>query len=334
MPRWFTKLSIRTRLLIIFLSITTVAILIFVLTLLTQFRARAIDLTEDVIRGDLRTVLMVAADTVNGDDVQALQASGGEDSTRFQAIRTALNDAADLLSRSQAVIFVGLPTENNAEFRMIVSTSPERIEEVWDSAETIMAEAEQPSQDAEAPIHVQAAYLDETAIWASGFMPLRNSAGELIGVIGSDVRGGWVFNVRNEVLKITGMVFLIIYPLVIGIIFYISGKLTQPLKKMIAAAETVEKGEPFKSESIADIQQYSDELGLMARVFSRMAVEVQAREAALKQQVKALEIQIDHAKRNKQVEEITESDFFKDLQRKKEQLRASTGEKKSESNSL
>jgi hypothetical protein len=72
----------------------------------------------------------------------------------------------------------------------------------------------------------------------------------------------------------------------------------------------------------------------MARVFSRMAVEVQARETALKQQVKALEIQIDQTKRNQQVEEITETEFFRDLQRKKEQLRASTGEKKSESNQL
>jgi methyl-accepting chemotaxis protein len=300
------------------------------MALLTTFRARAIGLTEDALRSDLSVVLDYASSFISGDDALAMSASD-EDSPVFEQVRSTLVAAAELPPRSDVIAFVALPAENGG-LNTLVSTSPERIAGVWDSAETIMADAVQIALSGEQAIHVQQFYLGEDNVWTSGFTPLTDSAGEVVGIIGADISANWVFDVRNEVIKITAFVFLIIYPVIIATIFYISGKLTRPLKQMIAAAETVEKGEPFNPESIANIQEYSDELGLMARVFTRMAVEVQAREAALKQQVKSLEIQIDQAKRNKQVEEITESDFFKDLQRKKEQLRASTGAKKSESN--
>ena len=65
-----------------------------------------------------------------------------------------------------------------------------------------------------------------------------------------------------------------------------------------------------------------DALGNLARVFQRMAIEVAARERALKAQVQQLRIEIDEAKADRQVAEITETDYFRDLQRKADALRA------------
>jgi HAMP domain-containing protein len=313
---------------------TTLAIVVFAGAILTQFRARAVNLTEEILRSDITTVLSVASRIVSGDDVIAVDQAGSEDSLLSEEIGSELSEAARLLRRSEAIVFVALPAENNSRLRTIVSTSPDRVEGVWESAEVVMAQAVQSAFGGETAINVEEIFVDEFGAWTSGFTPLHSSAGEVVVIIGADVRADWVFDGRDEIVKTTVATFLILYPMVIAAIFYISGRLTRPLQRMIGAAETVEKGEPFKPESIAHIQRYSDELGLMARVFSRMAVEVQARETALKQQVKALEIQIDQTKRNQQVEEITETEFFRDLQRKKEQLRASTGEKKSESNQL
>ncbi|MFN2225523.1 MAG: hypothetical protein ACK2UY_04440, partial [Anaerolineae bacterium] len=47
----------------------------------------------------------------------------------------------------------------------------------------------------------------------------------------------------------------------------------------------------------------------------------QAREAALRQEVRALKIEIDEAKRQKQVAEITETDYFQQLREKARRLR-------------
>jgi CheY-like chemotaxis protein/HAMP domain-containing protein len=89
---------------------------------------------------------------------------------------------------------------------------------------------------------------------------------------------------------------------------------------VIAAAAAVESGE-FDPETLARVATRRDELGRLARVFQRMAREVQAREQRLKQEVQQLRIEIDEARTARQVAEITETDYFQDLQRKADQLR-------------
>jgi DNA-binding response OmpR family regulator len=87
-----------------------------------------------------------------------------------------------------------------------------------------------------------------------------------------------------------------------------------------AAAAAVEAGE-FDPATIEQVAARSDELGQLARVFQRMAREVYAREQRLKQEVRQLRIEIDEAKTARQVAEITETDYFQELQRKVDTLR-------------
>ncbi len=47
-----------------------------------------------------------------------------------------------------------------------------------------------------------------------------------------------------------------------------------------------------------------------------MVLKVKGREEALKSQVKVLKIEIDEARKHKEVSEIVNSDFFQDLQAK------------------
>ena len=89
---------------------------------------------------------------------------------------------------------------------------------------------------------------------------------------------------------------------------------------VIAAAAAVEAGE-FDPETLARVATRRDELGRLARVFQRMAREVYAREQRLKQEVQQLRIEIDESRTARQVAEITETDYFQDLQRKADQLR-------------
>jgi hypothetical protein len=52
-----------------------------------------------------------------------------------------------------------------------------------------------------------------------------------------------------------------------------------------------------------------------------MATEVRAREQRLKQEVRKLRIEIDEASAARQVAEITETAYFKDLERKVSKIR-------------
>lgn len=86
------------------------------------------------------------------------------------------------------------------------------------------------------------------------------------------------------------------------------------------AAAAVESNN-FDADSLTGVAAREDELGQLARVFQRMALEVYAREQRLKQQVQELRIEIDRTRQAQQVDQITGTDYFKTLRRKAQDLR-------------
>jgi CheY-like chemotaxis protein len=94
----------------------------------------------------------------------------------------------------------------------------------------------------------------------------------------------------------------------------------QDVARVTAAAAALE-GARFDPQMLADVAARTDALGRLARVFSRMAGEVAAREAQLQQQIQVLRIEIDEVQKARQVSEITETDYFQALQQKARALR-------------
>jgi hypothetical protein len=87
----------------------------------------------------------------------------------------------------------------------------------------------------------------------------------------------------------------------------------EQVDKVTAAATAVDAGS-FDPASLDDVAQRDDELGQLARMFQLMAAHVQQRESQLKQQLMELTIEIDQVKLQKQVAQITESDYFREIQ--------------------
>ncbi len=103
---------------------------------------------------------------------------------------------------------------------------------------------------------------------------------------------------------------------------FVTRRITTPVIALADAAVEIEE-EDFDPAQL-DLQVVTardDELGQLARVFESMAKTVYAREQRLKAQVQELQIVIDETKRQEQVSELTESDFFKDLTQKARQIR-------------
>jgi CRP-like cAMP-binding protein len=95
----------------------------------------------------------------------------------------------------------------------------------------------------------------------------------------------------------------------------------QQFAKVTAAAVAVEAG-VYEPESLDGVAARTDELGQLARIFQRMVREVYSREQRLKQQVAELRIEIDEVKKARQVAEITETDYFRQLKKKANDLRS------------
>jgi hypothetical protein len=103
-------------------------------------------------------------------------------------------------------------------------------------------------------------------------------------------------------------------------VYLVAYRISRPILAISDAAAAVE-AETFQADSLTLIGRREDELGLLARVFDHMAEQVYAREQKLKEEVVQLRIQIDEAKRSKDVQEIKQSDYFRELQEKARALR-------------
>lgn len=108
---------------------------------------------------------------------------------------------------------------------------------------------------------------------------------------------------------------------VTGLALWLAWGISRPVNRLIAAAETLERGE-YRPADLAVELSRQDDLGQLARVFDRMAREVKAREEHLRHEVLTLHIEIDEAKRDRQVAEITETEYFQALSQKAQRLRA------------
>ena len=86
------------------------------------------------------------------------------------------------------------------------------------------------------------------------------------------------------------------------------------------AAVAVEE-DTFSLDSLSGVSARPDELGTLARVFQRMVHEVKAREERLLREVRVLRIRVDETKKDRQVAEITDTEYFRQLQERASKLR-------------
>ena len=114
---------------------------------------------------------------------------------------------------------------------------------------------------------------------------------------------------------------------VLSISGLLARQLAIPIQRLIEAARSVERGD-FQLKVLDPLIQTrsEDEIIHLTRVFREMAGQVQKREQWLKQEVKQLRIEIDEVKKARQVTEITETEYFKQLQKKARELKSRAAE--------
>ncbi|MCI0399368.1 MAG: HAMP domain-containing protein [Chloroflexi bacterium] len=106
--------------------------------------------------------------------------------------------------------------------------------------------------------------------------------------------------------------------------YYATSYLTIPLKNSAGQVAGVLQLLDARDPESGQIVAFDQNLQQMMESFSSLAVaalEAYIREQALRQEIQQLRIEIDAVKREQQVEEIVESDFFRDLQTKAREMR-------------
>lgn len=165
-------------------------------------------------------------------------------------------------------------------------------------------------------------YTDKWGSWVSAYAPVKNSEGDLVGGIGVDFRADYVDQVRQGIREKIVLAFAIVFGSLFILVFIVSRTFTRPVVALTAAAERIGEGDYEQELGGLIRSRFPDEISTLAQVFQIMVGKVYQREQTLIRRVEELRIEIDETKRQKQVAEIVDTDFFQTLQDKAQELRA------------
>jgi energy-coupling factor transport system substrate-specific component len=98
--------------------------------------------------------------------------------------------------------------------------------------------------------------------------------------------------------------------------------ISRPLLRLTGAAEAMEanKFTPEQATALRDAPG-DDEVSHLSQLFGKMAAEVIQREQSLRHEVQQLRIEIDEAKKLREVSEVTDNEYFRELQTRVRELR-------------
>ncbi|MFN6565487.1 MAG: cache domain-containing protein [Nostoc sp. ChiSLP01] len=142
----------------------------------------------------------------------------------------------------------------------------------------------------------------------------------------------WVLGVTKPIAQFTAPLNHLIWQNILSLLavgaiaaivaLFLAQSIAKPIRVLTKAAKALVQEEDFDTQKLVEAGSTTDDIGQLVRVFLEMSQEVKAREQKLKQQVMELHIEIDEAKRASQVAEITETDYFQQLQKKARSLKA------------
>lgn len=154
--------------------------------------------------------------------------------------------------------------------------------------------------------------------------------GSIAGVQVAYVPAGEVFQAAQQSsMKVMGVFFGAFAIAIVALNALMKPTVIQPIQYLARVSKRLSQDDAESShthimvheERLAKVSQRQDELGQLAKIFQLMVQDVRRREQQLRNQVTALRIEIDQARREREVSEITESDYFQQLQKKAKQYR-------------
>ncbi len=165
------------------------------------------------------------------------------------------------------------------------------------------------------------AYEDEWGHWVTVYSPIKDKNGTIVGGLGVDFQADYVFQVQETIRSTVWAAFAIVYIVLFVLVWFLTQSLTRPVIRLTEIAERVGEGNYEVDFEGLHKGNLRDEISTLAQTIESMTSKVYKRERDLRRQVEELRIEIDETKRESQIEEIVETDFFRELQSKAKKMR-------------
>lgn len=162
---------------------------------------------------------------------------------------------------------------------------------------------------------------DDYGTWLSGYAPIYNSNGEPVGAVGVDMCASDVIALQQSIRRNVFIALAVSLSALIAVVWVIATGVTRPVLALTRVADRIGSGEYEQDFSSLHSSRIQDEVDKLATVFELMVGKIYTREQNLRARVQQLEIMIDQRKREREVKQIVESDFFQELQGKVSEMR-------------
>jgi HAMP domain-containing protein len=162
---------------------------------------------------------------------------------------------------------------------------------------------------------------DQWGEWVTVCMPVTDAAGEHVGAIGIDFEANYVRQVRRSVAERVTLAFVVSYAILFAVVYFATQTVARPVEVLSQVARRVGSGDYTQRFTRSMAARYIDEFDVLAETFNEMVAQVDQREQSLRREVAELRIEINEAKRQKNVEEVVDTEFFRELQAKAQQMR-------------
>ena len=311
-----SRLSIRMKLLVVFMLLFTVA---FSASFYWFYRFSTNSVMES-LRRELTITASTAANLIDVDEHTQVFETGVEGDAQYNQIAEQLRVIRDSNPRATE-IYTLVRSQNPNELLFVVDGYEDPEERAHLREPYDVSEIPEMLEAFNGPIADQEYSADQWGVWLSGYAPIHDATGKGVAIVGVDMPADDVIALQMQIKRISTLAFVLAYAAVFLTAVLLSRAITTPLHTITEAARSLEEGKSFEPERLKPVTQGKDELSLLARVFNRMALQVQTREQQLKDQVTQLKIEINEARRARQVAEIADSDFFRDLQEKARKMR-------------
>jgi HAMP domain-containing protein len=337
--RTFAFISLRTRLLVVF-SLLFFLVSVGIFVWLYRFTG---EVATDNLKRDVSAAAQTTALGISGDEHQKLVKSGKIDDANYEKMSAFLRSVRRTNPKASGLYTYIQDPNNPSRVRLIVSSSvpPGKQFSVADEMVRNLApescrlsQANRPTlgevYDPEGSRMIEGlrestvdlgTFTDSWGTWLSGYAPIRNSQGAVVAAVGIDMCAAAVESVQKQVRETIIPVFGVVLVLFAMVVFLVATGITRPLLGLAAAAKNIGRGQYDQNLERIHNTRVQDEVSTLALIIENMATQVKGREDTLKEQVQELMIEIDETKRQKQVEEIVESDFFRELKEKAARMR-------------
>lgn len=307
------KSKIRLKFLLVFMSVFTV----FLLGIFLWFYNFSTNQMMDDLRQALIISASAAANSIDADQHTRLFEEGETDDDDYQEIADILQSALDANpDATSAYTLASSPEGSETDLVFVVEPEEDVLWEPYDASGS-----PEILQAFDGPVADVKLRTDEYGTTLSGYAPILDESGRAVAIVGVDMDAGDVLSMQNSIRATSLVVFLLVFAGLFVAVTLVSGAITKPLVKITEAARILENDEPYDPKQLEGVAKGKDELGILAHVFNEMAEKVYQRQETLKQEVMQLRIEIDEAKREKQVSDIVDSDFFQELKQKSQELR-------------